>query len=43
MVSEPPPPFVAIELQLAHLVVERRGRAPRVDITWPRHPLDLAA
>ncbi|WP_045823612.1 HNH endonuclease signature motif containing protein [Williamsia herbipolensis] len=36
----PSPPVLDIEHQL---VAERLPRAPRVDIVWPRHPIDYAA
>ncbi|KQR96448.1 hypothetical protein ASG12_20105 [Williamsia sp. Leaf354] len=42
-VVEPPPLVSDIEHQLAHLAAERLPRAPRLDVTWPRVPLHLAA
>ncbi|MGJ0120583.1 DUF222 domain-containing protein [Williamsia sp. MIQD14] len=40
---EESPRVLDIEHQLAHLVAERRTRAPRIDVTWPRWPITWAA
>ncbi|WP_160298530.1 HNH endonuclease signature motif containing protein [Williamsia herbipolensis] len=42
-ILEPPPTVSDIEHQLAHLAAERRPRAPRIDIVWPRWPITWAA